>query len=91
MTHQRFGKGTTKGGYHMPDVDFQVSRAVRAGRLVFLGGATGLTLEAEGFVGKGDPAAQAENAMQVVKVLLEEAGARVEDICKITTYPRFPT
>ena len=86
MAHQRFRKGTTKGGYHMPDVDIQVSHAVRAGQQVFLRGGTGLRLDGKGFVGKGDPAAQAENAMQIVKVLLEEAGARMEDICKITTY-----
>ena len=36
--------------------------------------------------GKGDPEAQAEKAMENAKVLLEEAGARMEDICKITTY-----
>ena len=86
MAHQRFRKVTTRGGYHMPDLDFQVSHAVRAGQHLFLRGATGLTLDGSGFIGKGDPAAQAENAMQVVKVLLEEAGARMEDICKITTY-----
>ena len=86
MAHQRYRKGSTKGGYHMPEVDFQVSHAVRAGQQVFLRGATGLMLDGKGFVGKGDPGAQAENAMQVVKVLLEEAEARMEDICKITTY-----
>ena len=37
-------------------------------------------------VGVGDPAAQAEQAMANVKQLLEEAGARLEHICKITVY-----
>ena len=37
-------------------------------------------------MGRGDPAAQAETAMTNVRVLLEEAGARMEDICKVTTY-----
>ena len=32
------------------------------------------------------PAAQAETAMQNVKVLLEEAGSGMQDICKITPY-----
>ena len=86
MSHIRFGKGNTKGGLLVPDLDFDVSRAVRAGNAVFMQGQTGLTLDGNSFVGEGDPAAQAENAMGNVKVLLEEVGSRLEDICKITTY-----
>jgi enamine deaminase RidA (YjgF/YER057c/UK114 family) len=86
MAHLRFRKRTTKGGYLFPDQEFQASCAVRAGNLVFLQGQTGMTLDGQDFVGKGDPALQAENAMKCVKVLLEEAGARIEDICKIVTY-----
>jgi enamine deaminase RidA (YjgF/YER057c/UK114 family) len=74
-----------------PDLDFRVSRAVRAGNQVFLQGQTGYGLDGDTFVGRGDPAAQAENAMTCVKVLLEEAGARMEDICKITTYVTEPS
>ncbi len=86
MSHLRIGKTNTKGGPLFPDLDFGVSRAVRAGNLVFLQGQTGLKLDKTGFIGEGDPAAQAETAMQNVRTLLEEAGARMEDICKITTY-----
>ena len=86
MSHQRIGKGRSKDSYHFPDLHFEGCKAVRAANFVFLGGQTGITLDGKGFVGKGDPAAQAENAMQCAKVLLEEAGARMEDICKITTY-----
>jgi len=86
MAHERIGKRTTKGSYLFPNSNFQVSSAVRAGNFVFLQGQTGLTLDSKDFVGEGDPAAQAENAMQCVKVLLEEAGARMEDVCKIVTY-----
>lgn len=84
--HVRIRKGTTKGGYLLPDMNFRAAKAVRAGRNVYLTGATGLTLDGSDFVGKGDPAAQADNAMRCVKTLLEEAGARMEDICKVTTY-----
>lgn len=86
MPHQRFRVSSTKGGHIFPDIDYGVSKAVRAGQFVFLEGQTGLSLDGETFVGEGDPAAQAENAMACVKILLEEAGARLEDICKITTY-----
>lgn len=58
---------------------------VKAGNLIFLRGQTGFTLEG-GFVGTGDAAAQADQAMKNVKILLEEAGSRMEHICKITTY-----
>jgi enamine deaminase RidA (YjgF/YER057c/UK114 family) len=34
----------------------------------------------------GDPAGQAEQAMANVAKLLEECGARLEDICKATVY-----
>ena len=59
--------------------------AVRAGDRVYLRGQTGSTLEGE-FIGAGDAAAQAEQAMRNVKVLLAEAGGTVDDICKVTTY-----
>ncbi len=86
MPHDRFHKRTTKGGYLFAEQDFETSGAVRAGNLVFLQGQTGITLDGKGFVGEGDPAAQAENAMQCVRALLEESGARLVDICKIVTY-----
>jgi enamine deaminase RidA (YjgF/YER057c/UK114 family) len=37
-------------------------------------------------VGIGDAAAQAEQAMANVKMLLEEAGSKLADICKVTIY-----
>ena len=86
MSHRRIRIGNTKGGYLAPDLDYGASQAVVAGDQVFLGGCTGLTLDGQGFVGEGDPAAQAENAMSKVRVLLEEAGARMDDICMITNY-----
>ena len=86
MAHQRYRKGSTKGGPMLPDLDFQACQAVRAGNQVFLVGLTGFDRDTKDFIGKGDPAAQAEKAMENAKVLLEEAGSRLEDICKITTY-----
>ena len=86
MAHKRIKVGNTKGGHLAPDLDYGSSQAVVAGDQVFLVGCTGLTLDGKKFVGEGDPAAQAETAMQNVKNLLEEAGARMEDICMITNY-----
>lgn len=84
MAHQRFRRFNT-GHYYDNQITNEMCMAVRAGNLVFLRGQTGFTLEGD-FVGLGDAAAQADQAMRNVKVLLEEAGARMEHICKITTY-----
>ena len=81
--HERFRLSAPN---YLPVLDYPLSKAVRAGRFVFLQGQTGLALDGSGLVGRGDPAAQAETAMSNVRVLLEEAGARMEDICKVTTY-----
>ena len=86
MAHQRIMPKTSKGGNIFPDIDYRTCKAVRAGNLVFVEGQTGLTMDGSDFVGEGDPAAQADNAMKNVKIILEAAGARMEDICKITTY-----
>ena len=88
--HQRLRLGNARGGFLMPELDFGNARVVRAGNHVFLQGQTGMTLDGRRFVGEGDPAAQAEAAMRNVRELLEEAGARMEDICKVTTYIADP-
>ena len=59
--------------------------AVRAGDRVFLRGQAGHTLDNR-FVGHGDPAAQAEQAMDNVARLLDDAGADLGHVCKVTTY-----
>ena len=86
MAHQRILPKTSKDGNIFPDIDYRTCKAVRAGNMVFVEGQTGLTMDNSSFVGEGDPAAQADNAMKNVKTILEAAGARMEDICKITTY-----
>ena len=91
MAHQRFRKFNTKAMYPEQSLDNDLSMVVRAGNHVFMRGQTGFTLDGD-FVGVGDAAAQADNAMKCVKQLLEEAGARLDHICKITIYvidPRY--
>ncbi|MGF1609557.1 MAG: RidA family protein [Kiloniellales bacterium] len=86
MTHTRLRKFNTKDTYPEQQLDNDLCQVVRAGNLVFLRGQVGQDLETRESVGIGDPAAQTEQAMQNVKLLLEEAGSRLEDICKITIY-----
>lgn len=85
MAHQRFRKFNTRDVWQGQDIDNDVCMVVRAGNHVFVRGQTGMDLDGK-IVGIGDPAAQAENAMKCLKILLEEAGSRLEDICKVVIY-----
>jgi enamine deaminase RidA (YjgF/YER057c/UK114 family) len=86
MAHHRLRKFNTKKSYPEQKLDNDLSMSVRAsGTHVFLRGQVGQDLDGR-LVGVGDPAAQAEQAMKNVKTLLQEQGARLEDICKITVY-----
>lgn len=85
MAHIRLRKFNTKEMYPDQKLDNDLCMVVRAGNIVYLRGQTGMDLNGR-IVGLGDPSAQTENAMKNVKILLEEAGAKLEHICKITVY-----
>lgn len=85
MAHQRFRKYNTKDIYAGQALDNDLAMAVRAGNRIWLRGQTGLDFDGN-FVGEGDAAAQAENAMHCVKVLLEEAGSELSHVVKTTIY-----
>ena len=92
MAHQRLRKFNTRDTYPEQNLDNDLCQVVRAGNTVFVRGQVGQDLETRESVGGGDAAAQTEQAMKNVKVLLEEAGASIGDICKITIYitdPRY--
>jgi enamine deaminase RidA (YjgF/YER057c/UK114 family) len=61
---------------------------VDSGERLFVRGQVGYTIHATDrkLVGPGDPAAQADQAMKNVRQLLEEADARLEDICKVKVW-----
>ena len=85
MTHQRIRKFNTAEMYPGKGMNNDLCMAVRAGNRVFLRGQTGFDLDGN-MTGVGDAAAQAENAMSCVKILLKESGAKLEHVCKITIY-----
>jgi enamine deaminase RidA (YjgF/YER057c/UK114 family) len=85
MTHQRIRKFNTAQMYPGKGMDNNLCMAVRAGNRVFLRGQTGFDLDGN-MTGVGDAAAQAENAMSCVKILLKESGAKLEHVCKVTIY-----
>jgi enamine deaminase RidA (YjgF/YER057c/UK114 family) len=86
MTHRRIRPFNTRDTYPEQRLDNDLSQAVVAGNIVFLRGQVGQDLETAESVGHGDAAAQAERAMDNVRTLLAEAGARLEDICRVTVY-----
>lgn len=86
MAHVRLRKFKTNSWYKgVQRLDCEFCMVVRAGRQVFLRGQTGHDMDGV-LHGRGDPSAQAEQAMKNVKVLLKEAGSRIEHICRITVY-----
>jgi enamine deaminase RidA (YjgF/YER057c/UK114 family) len=93
MAHTRLRKFNTKDTYPEQKLDNDLCQAVIArGTMVFLRGQVGQDLETRESVGIGDPVAQTEKAMSNIKMLLEEAGSKLEHICKITIYitdPRY--
>jgi enamine deaminase RidA (YjgF/YER057c/UK114 family) len=93
MTHKRIRKFNTSDTYPEQKLDNDLCQAVVArGTMVFVRGQVGQDLDTSKSVAIGDPAGQAERAMANIKTLLEEAGARLAHICKITIYitdPRY--
>jgi enamine deaminase RidA (YjgF/YER057c/UK114 family) len=86
MTHKRVRPFNTRDTYPEQRLDNDLCQAVVAGNIVFLRGQVGQDLDTAESVGHGDVAAQAERAMANIAQLLEEAGARIDDVCRITVY-----
>jgi len=86
MTHKRIRTFNTRDSYPEQRLDNDLCQAVVAGNIVFLRGQVGQNLDTAESVGQGDVAEQAERAMANIAQLLDEAGARMEDVCRITVY-----
>lgn len=86
MTHTRIRPFNTRDTYPDQNLDNDLAQAVVAGDTVYLRGQVGQDLDTAESVGIGDPAAQAEQAMRNIERLLGEAGARLDEICKIVIY-----
>jgi enamine deaminase RidA (YjgF/YER057c/UK114 family) len=91
--HTRIRKFNTRDTYPEQKLDNDLCQTVVArGSMVFVRGQIGQDLDTSQSVGIGDAAAQAEQAMKNIALLLGEAGARLEHVCKITIYltdPRY--
>jgi enamine deaminase RidA (YjgF/YER057c/UK114 family) len=86
MSHTRIRPFDTADTYPEQNLDNDLCQAVRAGNTVYLRGQIGQDLDTRESVGVGDAAAQAEQAMDNIAMLLDEAGARLEDIVKVVVY-----
>jgi enamine deaminase RidA (YjgF/YER057c/UK114 family) len=86
MSHTRIRKFNTADTYPEQKLDNDLCQAVRAGNTVYLRGQIGQDLDTRESVGTGDAEAQAERAMDNIALLLDEAGARLEDIVKVVVY-----
>jgi enamine deaminase RidA (YjgF/YER057c/UK114 family) len=87
MAHERIRKFNTRDSYPGQTLDNDLCQVVKArGTIVFVRGQVGQDLDTAESVGIGDAAAQADRAMRNVEQLLEEAGARLEHICRIQVY-----
>jgi enamine deaminase RidA (YjgF/YER057c/UK114 family) len=85
-THRRIRPFNTRDTYPEQNLDNDLCQAVVAGNTVYLRGQIGQDLETRESVGVGDVAAQTEQAMANIAMLLEEAGSSLEDIVKIVVY-----
>lgn len=91
MSHRRIRPFNTKDTYPEQRLDNDLAQVVVArGTMLFVRGQVGQDLESSESVAICDPAGQADRAMANIELLLEEAGARLEDITKITVYLTDP-
>jgi len=92
VRHRRIRPFNTRDTYPEQDLDNDLCQAVVAGDTVYLRGQVGQDPDTSESVGIGDVEAQAERAMANVAQLLDEAGSRLEDVCKVVVYlvdPRY--
>ena len=86
MSHRRIRPFNTRETYPEQNLDNDLCQAVVAGNTVYLRGQIGQDLDTRESVGPGDVEAQAEQAMANIAMLLEESGARIEDVVKVVVY-----
>jgi enamine deaminase RidA (YjgF/YER057c/UK114 family) len=85
-THTRIRPFNTKNTYPEQNLDNDLCQAVVAGDTVYVRGQIGQDLDTRESVGIGDTVAQTAQAMANIKMLLTEAGSRLEDIVKVIVY-----
>ena len=87
MAHTRIRPFNTKDTYPEQKLDNDLAQAVVArGTMIFLRGQCPQDLDTAKDIGISDPAEQTHKVMQNIRQLIEEAGGRMEHLCKIVVY-----
>ncbi len=87
MAHERYRKFNTKKTYPNQKLNNDLCQVVKArGTLVFVRGQVGQDPDNFESLEDNSPYNQADQAMSNVKLLLEEAGSKLEHICRIQVY-----
>ena len=88
MPHQRHRTHNVRDQHAERNIRSDMCSVVISGERIFLRGQVGYTIHPTDrkLVGLGDPAAQADQAMTNVRQLLEEVGAKMEDICRVKVW-----
>jgi enamine deaminase RidA (YjgF/YER057c/UK114 family) len=87
MAHTRIRKFNTKDTYPEQKLDNDLCQAVVArGTMIFLRGQCPQDLETAADIGSHDAAEQTHKVMQNIRQLIEEAGGRMEHLCKVVVY-----
>ena len=87
MPHKRIRKFNTKDTYPEQKLDNDLCQAVVArGSTVFLRGQVAQDLDTRESLHVGDATLQTRKAMENIKVLMEEAGGKMEHICRTVVY-----
>jgi enamine deaminase RidA (YjgF/YER057c/UK114 family) len=84
--HQRVRPFNTSQTYPEQRLDNDLCQAVVAGNTIYLRGQVGQDLDTRESVGVGDVAAQAEQAMANIDLLLRECGSQLEHLVKVVVY-----
>jgi enamine deaminase RidA (YjgF/YER057c/UK114 family) len=87
MAHTRIRPFNTRDTYPEQRLDNDLCHAVVArGAMVFLRGQCPQDLDSARSIDSHDPVAQTHKVMQNIRQLIEEAGGRMEHLCKVVVY-----
>lgn len=85
--HDRIRPYNTKDSYPENPMDYDLCQAVKArGTMVFLRGQVSQDLESAEPLHVGDPTRQTAKTISNIELLLKEAGASLEHICRTVVY-----
>ena len=76
-------QNVSSGSPYEPVIGF--SRAVRIGNTIAVGGSAPIGPDGKN-VGVGDPAAQTRRCIEVIRIALEKAGGRLEDVIRTRVF-----